>query len=74
MVLKWERAMGEVKSMISLPYEEFSESIFKKDYRIEFNIQMICYIVINNFFASFEIIADPKILHKILGDYYKNPR
>ena len=30
-VLKWELAMGEVKSRSSLPDNEFSESIFEKE-------------------------------------------
>ena len=42
--------------MSSLPNNEFSESIFQKEDLIEaFNSHIVCYIVINNIFLSFEI-------------------
>ena len=42
--------------MSSLPNNKFSESIFEKEDLIEgFDSHMVCYIVINNPFVSFEI-------------------
>ena len=42
--------------MTSLPNSEFSESIYEnEDFTEGFNSHIVCYIVMNNFFVSFEI-------------------
>ena len=49
--------------MSSLPNNEFSESIFEKKILSKVcNSDMPCYIVINNFFVSFETIVLLKLI------------